>query len=606
VPGWLARVAEAAAAMPVPAPLRPPRSGGRPAAVLILFGTGPSGPDLLLIERAAELRKHPGQPAFPGGAIDDSDGGPVQAALREAAEETGVDPAGVRVLTQLPELYIARSDFRVTPVLGWWHSPVPVGPGDPAEIAAVIRVPVADLATSARPSASLACSSGVSPRSCWTGCSRSAAGSGSGMPANQVSCCRCHQAPSAARALYLKGVSVDLLDLILLVMIAAFAVAGYRQGFIVGVLSLAGFIGGVAAGALIAPPISHALSSSQTWQSLIAVLVVFIAAVIGMLAASAIGVVVRSRVTARPAAIVDSLGGAAVNVVALLIVAWLIGSFVYNAPFPAISSQVNRSLVLRAVDRIMPSGALDLPIFPPLRTLLSNGVYEQIFSTIGAETAPDIPAPGRAVLASSGLNAAYQSIVKVKGVAPSCNDTIEGSGFVISTDHVLTNAHVVAGVTRGLHVITGAGQWYTRVTVVWYDPNIDAAVLYVPGLTASPLQFAGPATDGAPAVVAGYPLDQGLTERPAVIGHSFEANGPNIYDTQNVNRQIYPIRADVEPGNSGGPLLSGSGTVYGVVFAKSTQYQGVGYALTAAQVSHDVQKGRYKVTRTSTGQCQSS
>jgi 8-oxo-dGTP pyrophosphatase MutT (NUDIX family) len=146
VPGWLERLADVAAEMPVPGPLRPPESGGRPAAVLILFGTSAAGPDLLLIERAAQLRKHPGQPAFPGGAIDDGDGGPVPAALREAAEETGVDPAGVRVLAELPELYIARSDFRVTPVLGWWHSPVPVSPGDPAEIAAVVRVPVADLA----------------------------------------------------------------------------------------------------------------------------------------------------------------------------------------------------------------------------------------------------------------------------------------------------------------------------------------------------------------------------------------------------------------------------------------------------------------------------
>ncbi len=132
----------------MPAELRP-NGRGRPAAVLILFGTGSAGPDLLFIERSADLRMHPGQPAFPGGAIDDSDGGPVQAALREAAEETGVDPAGVRVLAVMPELYIWRSDFRVTPVIGWWHTPVPVAPGDPAEIAAVIRVPIAELASPA-------------------------------------------------------------------------------------------------------------------------------------------------------------------------------------------------------------------------------------------------------------------------------------------------------------------------------------------------------------------------------------------------------------------------------------------------------------------------
>ncbi len=148
-PEWLSRLATAACQMPVPRPLRPPESGGRPAAVLVLFGDGAEGPDLLLIERAAWLRNHPGQPAFPGGAIDESDGGPVRAALREAAEETGLDPAGVEVLGVLPQLYISRTGFLVTPVLGWWHSPVPVAPGDPAEIAAVVRVPVADLANPA-------------------------------------------------------------------------------------------------------------------------------------------------------------------------------------------------------------------------------------------------------------------------------------------------------------------------------------------------------------------------------------------------------------------------------------------------------------------------
>lgn len=147
-PAWLARLAADAAHMEVPAALRPD-GRGRAAAVLILFGVGPAGPDLLLIERSAGLRKHPGQPAFPGGAVDESDADPVQAALREATEETGVDPAGVRVLAVMPELYIWRSDFRVTPVIGWWHTPVAVAAGDPAEIAAVIRVPVAELASPA-------------------------------------------------------------------------------------------------------------------------------------------------------------------------------------------------------------------------------------------------------------------------------------------------------------------------------------------------------------------------------------------------------------------------------------------------------------------------
>ena len=146
VPGWLARLAESAGWLPVPAELRPPASGGRKSAVLILFGDGPRGPDLLLIQRSPWLRRHAGQPAFPGGAVDRADAGPVAAALREAAEEARVSPAGVQVLTVLPDLYISRSGFTVTPVLAWWRWPGPVGPGDPAEVTAVARVPVAELA----------------------------------------------------------------------------------------------------------------------------------------------------------------------------------------------------------------------------------------------------------------------------------------------------------------------------------------------------------------------------------------------------------------------------------------------------------------------------
>jgi 8-oxo-dGTP pyrophosphatase MutT (NUDIX family) len=148
-PQWLTRLAADATQMAVPEPLVPPPSGGRRSAVLILFAEGPAGPDLLLVQRGPWLRRHAGQPAFPGGAIDAADGGPVPAALREAAEEALVDPAAVDVLAVLPELFIARSGFSVTPVLAWWRRPGPVGPGDPAEVTSVSRVPVADLANPA-------------------------------------------------------------------------------------------------------------------------------------------------------------------------------------------------------------------------------------------------------------------------------------------------------------------------------------------------------------------------------------------------------------------------------------------------------------------------
>lgn len=151
-PDWLRRLVTAAPGMRIGRGLQPPADGGgRASAVLILFGEGAHGPDVLLIQRSSTLRKHAGQPAFPGGALDPEDGdpggdGPVNAALREAQEETGLDPSGVDVLATLPELFVWRSGFRVTPVVAWWRAPSEVHPGDPAEVASVARVPVRDLA----------------------------------------------------------------------------------------------------------------------------------------------------------------------------------------------------------------------------------------------------------------------------------------------------------------------------------------------------------------------------------------------------------------------------------------------------------------------------
>jgi 8-oxo-dGTP pyrophosphatase MutT (NUDIX family) len=123
----------------------PPPEGGRQSAVLVLFGEGDSGPDLLLIQRSSTMSSHPGQPAFPGGALDPEDAGVVEAALREAEEETGLDPSGVTVFATLPALWLPPSGFVVTPVLGWWHTPSPVFVVDPGEVASVVRVPLDDL-----------------------------------------------------------------------------------------------------------------------------------------------------------------------------------------------------------------------------------------------------------------------------------------------------------------------------------------------------------------------------------------------------------------------------------------------------------------------------
>src|SRR6266480_3782375 len=194
-------------------------------------------------------------------------------------------------------------------------------------------------------------------------------------------------------ALYGGAVPGDLLDLILIALAAAFAVAGYRQGFIVGVLSFVGFLGGAAVGAIFSPAIARAVVSGAARQALVAM--------IGQFVASLVGAAMRSRVTWRPATVVDAVGGAVVSVISVLLIAWLIGSAVANAPFPAVAGQVGSSAVLRGVDRLMPPSAHVM--FSNFRRLLANGPYTQVFGALGGEGALTVEPAKPAVVHSAGV-----------------------------------------------------------------------------------------------------------------------------------------------------------------------------------------------------------
>ncbi len=393
-----------------------------------------------------------------------------------------------------------------------------------------------------------------------------------------------------------------MLDLLLIVVVAAFAVSGYRQGFIVGVLSFFGFVGGALLGAQFGPAIARTLVGGRTQQDIVAIVLLVSFSVIGQYIASAIGAAMRSTVTWHSATVVDSIGGALVSIVAVLLIAWVVGSVMNASPFPVVVQQVNNSLVLRTLDRVMPQPAKTM--FSDFRRLLANNsAAAEVFSGLGAEPILAIPAPDPAVLSSPGYLAARSRVVKIDGVAPSCGKIIEGSGFVISPQHVLTNAHVVAGVTQQQQVMTPDHQTYSA-RVVFYDPQVDVAVLYVPGLNLEPLRFAGQADPSVDAVVAGYPLDaRSLQVGPARIGTIQNAVGPNIYQTSTVTRQIYEIKAQVREGNSGGPLLAPDGTVYGVVFAAAVQDPDTGFALTAQEVESDAQAGANSFNQVSTQAC---
>jgi S1-C subfamily serine protease len=394
----------------------------------------------------------------------------------------------------------------------------------------------------------------------------------------------------------------DLLDVILLVLVAAFAVSGYRQGFIIGALSFAGFLIGAVIGLIFAPRIAHGFVSRVPQQALIAVVIVILTAMIGQLIASAAGAALRSRVTWRPVTYLDAVGGALISMVSVLLIAWIIGAAVVNSGFPEATGQVRNSAVLRGVDTVMPPAAQTM--FSDFRRLLAEGPYPQVFGGLGAASPLSVAAPNSKYLKYPAVRRDEQSIVKVIGTASSCSRQIEGSGFVISPHHVLTNAHVVAGVDDGPDVYAPGSPGHYAARVVYFDPKGDIAVLDVPGLNLPALKFAGAAGRGTNAVVAGYPENHPFTLVPATVGAIQDATAPDIYQSANVTRQIYEIRAKIQPGNSGGPLIDPhTGHVYGVVFAAAVGINDVGYALTASDVSGDAHAGKGASQTVSTQGC---
>ena len=396
---------------------------------------------------------------------------------------------------------------------------------------------------------------------------------------------------------------MDLLDLLLIVVCIGFAFSGYRQGFLIGVLSFLGFLGGGILGAKYAPSL-HSSFGGHGNSALFGLLTVFIAATIGQLLATAIGIAVRRRITWHPARVVDSFGGAAVSVISVLLVAWLVGTALAHSALTGVARQVRHSAVLSHIDDVMPDTARTW--FSSFRRLLDQNGFPQVFGAISPEHIVKVPPPDPRVANSKAVQLARPSIVKITGIAPSCRRQLEGSGFVYAQEHVLTNAHVVAGV-QSPTVATPDGHTFAA-KVVLYDSDRDIAVLDVPGLTAQPLAFTGPATRGEGAAVAGYPQNGPFRPVAARVRGQEEARGPDIYQSKQVTRQIYSIYAVVRPGNSGGPLLDaslegGRPVVFGVVFAAAVDDSHTGYALTAREVASDARSAANATAPVSTRGC---
>jgi S1-C subfamily serine protease len=390
---------------------------------------------------------------------------------------------------------------------------------------------------------------------------------------------------------------VDLLDILLLLVILAYAASGYRRGLVAGCVSLAGFVGGAVVGVWALPWIMDLAEPGTAAATVTAVLTVLVPAAVGHELAGRLALKLRRELDEGPLRVADGVGGAVANSVAVLIVAWVAASVLGASSSPMVTTAIRDSKLLGAVHDTMPDTTPGW--FSRATSALTQAGFPQVFNPFENESTAEVAKPTGDSVTTSATNAAKLSTVKIEGV--SGNQGREGSGFVYAPRHVMTNAHVVAGIDEPTVRIGGVGQSY-RARVVLFDPSKDVAVLYVPDLRAPVLRFDDSASRGDSAVVAGYPQDGDLNLQAATVANRVRATGQNIYNDGTVTREIYSIRSTVRPGNSGGPLLTTGGEVYGVVFARSTSDDETGYVLTADEVTDDAERAANATTPVDTGE----
>jgi len=388
---------------------------------------------------------------------------------------------------------------------------------------------------------------------------------------------------------------VNFLDWFLVVLVIAYAVSGYWQGFITGAFATAGLLLGGLLGIWLAPSLLGDIAPAL-WVSLAALFVVLICASFGQAVLQYGGTRLRNRIRWQPVRALDAVGGAALSVVAVLVVAWALGVAVSGASLPGVSKQVRHSAVLSRVNEVMPTRAVSA--LDSFNDVVGSSFFPRYLEPFAPERIIEVgPPPGR-IGRDADVRAAEASVLKVRG-ENSCNRGVEGTGFLYSPTRLMTNAHVVAGVVDPVVVVE---DQEVPATVVYYDEDLDVAVLAVDGVDRPFLPFGG-GKEGQAAAVLGYPEDGPYDVQAARIRGEQRLRSPDIYGEGTVIREVYSIRSLVRPGNSGGPLVGGAGQVLGVIFAASVTDDDTGYALTADQVKQPAARGVTSDREVSTGPC---
>jgi S1-C subfamily serine protease len=387
-----------------------------------------------------------------------------------------------------------------------------------------------------------------------------------------------------------------LLDVLVGIVLLVYLSEGWRSGFIRSLSAIIGLVAGAVAAFFLIPVIGT-IVPDPFWRTFLVVSSAVALIILGSMAGAGIGRAIRGRVEKTPLRPLDRIGGALANlVIGALITALLAGS-VASLGIPVLSAAVSNSWVLQAINTVTPE-----PVTAALARLrsavLAQGLPVISGGFSGITKSPGVP---KVDTGTSSLAAAAASVVRINGTAYACGQNQSGSGFVVAKDRVVTNAHVVAGVSQPI-VQAPNGQALDG-RIVYFDPQNDLAVIAVSGLRVPTLSLGGPLAVGDDGVVDGYPFGGPFTTGGAqVLAHSTESV-ENIYSTGRTNRDLYTLAADIEPGNSGGPLLETDGSIAGIVFAKSSTDANLGYAMTDTLLSPVVQEAPALSAPISSGPC---
>ncbi|MEV0334536.1 MarP family serine protease [Nocardia sp. NPDC050717] len=388
------------------------------------------------------------------------------------------------------------------------------------------------------------------------------------------------------------------LDIAVVLIALVAASTGWRQGAVASALAFFGVALGAVAGILIAPHILKHLSEGRS-RLLAGILLIVLLVIVGEVAGMVLGRAARSGIRNPIARSVDSVTGAVLQAVTVLVAAWLLALPLATASQPSVAAAINGSKVLADVNSVAPSWLRKLP--NEFSKMLNTSGLPDVIGAFGRAPIAAVEPPDASVLASPVAASLQQSVLRIRGVAPSCQRALEGSGFVIAPERVMTNAHVVAG-TNAVSVDTARGAM--EASVVLFDPSKDIAVLAVPGLTAPVIpQAPEAANSGESAIVLGYPGGGPYTASAARVRETLDLTGPTIHRDGTVEREVYTVRGQVRAGNSGGPLVDTEGQVLGVVFGAAVTDDDTGYVLTLNEVGPELAAATTSSVPVPTGAC---